>query len=184
MSSIGKKGKTTQGDSALLLRNPTPEDAAAIWQLVTDSGVLDHNSPYSYLILCKHFADTCVVAEYDAEIVGFVTAYRPPTSPDIVFVWQIGVAESMRGRGLGVAILDALVHQPACQAVTYLDATVTPSNLASQSMFRAFARHMKTQCVEELCFPEHLFPTADHEAEHLFHIGPFNVSQQLERSAS
>ena len=165
------------------LRNPTPRDAAGIWRLVVDSGVLDHNSPYSYLILCQHFADTCIVAEEDARIVGFVTAYRPPIAPEVVFVWQIGVAASMRGRGLGVAILDALVRQPACREVSYLDATVTPSNLASQAMFRAFARKMKTQCVEELCFPEHLFPTAGHEAEHLFHIGPFNVSQQQERSA-
>lgn len=182
MSSTGKKGNTAQGDTALLLRNPTPEDATAIWQLVIDSGVLDHNSPYSYLILCTHFADTCIVAQYNAEIVGFVTAYRPPLSPDVVFVWQIGVAKSMRGKGLGVALLDALVHQQTCADVAYLDATVTPSNFASQSMFRAFARNMKTQCVEEPYFPEHLFPTPSHEAEHLFHIGPFNASQ-LERSA-
>ncbi len=183
MSSTSKKGKTRQGETSPLLRNPAPEDAAAIWQLVVDSGVLDHNSPYSYLILCTHFADTCIVAEYDKKIVGFVTAYRPPVTPNVVFVWQIGVATSMRGRGLGVAILDSLVHQRACQDVTYLDATVTPSNLASQSMFHAFARNMKTQCVEELCFPEHLFPTPGHEAEYLFHIGPFNLSQQLKRSA-
>ena len=183
MSTTDRNGKITQGETSPLLRNPTPDDAAAIWQLVVDSGVLDHNSPYSYLILCTHFADTCIVVEYDKKIVGFVTAYRPPISPDVVFVWQIGVAKSMRSRGLGVAILDALVRQQACQDVTHLDATVTPSNRASQSMFRAFARNMGTQCVEELCFPEHLFPTAGHEAEHLFHIGPFSVPQQLERSA-
>jgi len=175
MASLRESKTATQGTASPTFRNPTPEDAAAIWRLVVDSGVLDHNSPYSYLIMCKHFSDTCIVVEYDAEIVGFVTAYRPPTSPQVVFVWQIGVAESMRGRGLSIALLDALVHRPARQDVTYLDATVTPSNAASQSMFRAFARHLNTQCVEELCFPEQLFPPEGHEAEYLFHIGPFNV---------
>lgn len=184
MSSGEKTPATAPTHTTPILRSPTPADAAGIWQLVVDSGVLDHNSPYSYLILCKHFADTCIVAEEDAKIVGFVTAYRPPISPNVVFVWQIGVAASMRGRGLGGAILNALVHQPACKDVTYLDATVTPSNTASQAMFRAFARRMKTQCVEELCFPEQLFPTEGHEAEYLFHIGPFNVSQQQERSVT
>ena len=87
---------------ALTLRSPTVEDAAAIWRLVRDSGVLDLNSPYSYLILCKHFAETCIVAEEAGVIVGFVTAYRPPITPDVIFVWQIGVAQSVRGRGVGL----------------------------------------------------------------------------------
>lgn len=184
MSFRGENTTVTHETNSPVFRNPTPEDAATIWQLVVDSGVLDHNSPYSYLILCKHFADTCIVAECDEEIVGFVTAYRPPPSPEIVFVWQIGVKKSMRGRGLGGALLDALVRQAACENVTYLDATVTPSNHASQSLFRSFANRMNTQCVEESYFPKHLFPTVGHEAERLFHIGPFGVSQQQERIAT
>lgn len=161
----------------LSLRTPTVKDAPAIWQLVRDTGVLDLNSPYSYVILCHHFADTCLVAEQHGTVVGFVTAYRPPTSPDVIFVWQIGVAKSMQGRRLGFTILTTLLRQDACQEVSYLEATVTPSNAPSQALFRSLARHLDTQCVESPCFAEHLFPTGDHEAEYLFRIGPFRVTR-------
>lgn len=155
------------------LRPPTVEDAAAIWRLVRDSGVLDLNSPYSYLILCKHFAETCIVAEEAGVIVGFVTAYRPPITPDVIFVWQIGVAQSVRGRGVGLMILEALVRQEAALGASFLEATVTPSNGPSRALFRAVARRFHTQCNETPYFSTHLFPNDTHEAEELFRIGPF-----------
>ena len=159
---------------ALTLRSPTVEDAAAIWRLVRDSGVLDLNSPYSYPILCKHFAETCSVAEEAGVIVGFVTAYRPPITPDVIFVWQIGVAQSVRGRGVGLMILEALVRQEAALGASFLEATVTPSNGPSRALFRAVARRFHTQCKETPYFSTRLFPTDAHEAEELFRIGPFS----------
>jgi L-2,4-diaminobutyric acid acetyltransferase len=173
-------------DELLLIREPTLADAAALWQLVRQSGVLDLNSPYSYLILCHHFADTCLVAERHGEIVGFVTGYRPPRTPEVIFVWQIGVATSMRGRGLGVRILEALVRKNIENGATFLEATVTPSNAPSQALFRSMARRFHTQCVETLCFSERNFPESGHEAEYLFRIGPFvenRATALTERSA-
>ena len=162
-----------------LVRPPTVKDAAAIWRLVRDSGVLDLNSPYSYLILCRHFAETCLVAEMRGEIVGFVTAYRPPVTSNVIFVWQVGVARSMRGRGLGLTILEALVRKEVANGVSFLEATVTPSNAPSQALFRALAQRLHTQCVETPCFPTHLFPDETHEAEDLFRIGPFGPNPHL-----
>ena len=158
---------------AFHLRSPTVQDASALWRLVRNSGVLDLNSPYSYLMLCSHFAATCLVAEEDGAIVGFVTAYRPPTAPDVIFVWQIGVAQAARGKGVGLTILDALVRKQTALGASFLEATVTPSNAPSRKLFRALARRFHTQCVETPCFPAHLFPEAAHEAEELFRIGPF-----------
>ena len=163
---------------ALTLRSPTVEDAAAIWRLVRDSGALDLNSPYSYLILCKHFAETCVVAEEAGALVGFVTAYRPPITPNVIFVWQIGVAQSVRGRGVGLMLLDALVRKEAALGASFLEATVTPSNAPSQALFRAVARRFRAQCVETPYFPAPLFPDNTHEAEELFRIGPFGQDLQ------
>jgi L-2,4-diaminobutyric acid acetyltransferase len=163
-----------------LVRPPTIKDAAAVWRLVRDSGVLDLNSPYSYLILCQHFVDTCLVAEIAGEIVGFVTAYRPPVASNVIFVWQIGVARSMRGRGIGLAILEELVKKEATNGVSFLEATVTPSNAPSQALFRALAQRLRTQCVETPCFPTHLFPDETHEAEDLYRIGPFGPDRHSE----
>lgn len=158
---------------ALVVRPPGVEDATAMWRLVRDSGVLDLNSPYSYLILCQHFAGTCLVAERAGEIVGFVTAYHPPIAPDVIFVWQIGVSQSMRGQGVGLTLLEALARKEAANGVSFLEATVTPSNAPSQALFRALARRFHTACVETPCFSTQLFPEDTHEAEDLFRIGPF-----------
>lgn len=164
---------------ALIVRPPTVEDASAMWRLVRDSGALDLNSPYSYLILCQHFAETCLVAEKAGEIVGFVTAYRPPTALNVIFVWQIGVSQSMRGQRVGLTLLEALVRKEAAHGVSFLEATVTPSNTPSQALFRALARRFHTNCVETPGFSPQLFPEGSHEAEDLFRIGPFGPNLHL-----
>ena len=149
-----------------------------MWKLVRDSGVLDVNSPYCYLILCKSFAETCLVAEQDGEVVGFVTGYRPPGSSNVYFLWQIGVAEGARGQGLGTAMVLSLLERDSCRDVSHLEATVTPSNLPSKRLFQSVARRLQSQLVEHPCFGTEMFPNGGHEPEHLIRIGPFNLSNQ------
>ena len=85
--------------------------ALAVHKLVADSGVLDLNSTYAYVLLCTDFADSSIVAERDGRVCGFIGGYHPPQRPDVLFVWQVVVAASERGTGLGGAMLDALVHR-------------------------------------------------------------------------
>ena len=157
---------------ALRYRHPRTADGAALWALARENG-LDENSPYAYLLWSEYFRDTTVVATGDDDDVpvGFVTAFRRPDEPGTVFVWQIGVAESHRRRGVAASLLDELVER--CGA-DRLEATVTPSNTASETLFRRFgARHDAPVTSEEL-FGEALFPPG-HEAEHRFRIGPFGT---------
>lgn len=158
----------------VVFRQPQVADGASIWRLVRDTGVLDINSPYSYLMLCKFFSDTCVVAEYEGQIVGFVSAFRPPANQHTLFVWQVAVGESQRGNGLGKALLKELIGREVCKNVRYLEATVSPSNLSSQALFRGLARDFATCCEVSECFPAHLFPGGTHESEMTFRIGPFH----------
>lgn len=69
----------------VVLRMPREDDGARIWELARDISVLDLNSAYSYLMLCKYFPDTCVVAEHKDQIIGFVTAFRLPKQPVTIF---------------------------------------------------------------------------------------------------
>src|SRR5699024_502549 len=57
-------------DSLETLRAPTLDDGADVWTLIKETGVLDLNSSYSYLMWCTNFSDTSVVIETDDEIVG------------------------------------------------------------------------------------------------------------------
>ncbi len=104
--------------------------------------------------------------------VGFISGYRPPTRPDVLFVWQVAVAEAARGRGIAGRMLDDLIARPACSGVTAMETTVTPSNGASRAMFASFARRQGAGIDETAGFTGDLFPTDAHEDERLLRIGP------------
>ncbi|WP_085505439.1 diaminobutyrate acetyltransferase [Thalassobacillus devorans] len=158
--------------ATLTFSEPNLDDGKAMWELV-DNSSLDQNSAYKYLMMSEFFSDTCVVAKEDDKLVGFVTAFIPPEHPDVVFVWQIGVDSSQRGKGVASKLLNELVAREACQDVHYLEATVTPSNEASQSLFRRLARDHDTECKVTERFTEEMFPGDEHEEELNFRIGPF-----------
>ncbi len=159
--------------SEVVVRPARVEDGAALWRLARDTEVLDVNSPYSYLLVCRHFGDTSVVAESEGEPVGFITGFRPPRRPEVIFVWQVAVDRSMRGQGLASRMLAGLVELDACHGVSHLETTITPSNEPSQALFRSFARRVGAELAVEPGFERELFPGDGHEEEELYRIGPF-----------
>lgn len=165
----------------LRLRRPTVSDGAAIHRLVQSSGVLDENSRYSYLLLCEHFRDTCVVAEGDdGELLGFVTAFVPPLQPDVIFVWQIAVAPAAHRRGLAKRMLRHLLLRPACQSTRHLKTNVAPSNEASRRLFSSLAQELGVPCRHSAGFGTDDFGDETHEEEELLRIGPWeNLNANL-----
>jgi L-2,4-diaminobutyric acid acetyltransferase len=124
----------------LLLRQPVPEDGPAITRLIAASPPLDRNSAYCNLLQCTDFADTCVVAELGSKVVGWISAYQPPSAPDRLFVWQVAVAQQARGTGLAGTMLDSLIERPAASGAAMLVTTITSDNAPSWALFEAFAR--------------------------------------------
>ncbi len=155
------------------IRNPNVNDGARIWELVRDSKPLNLNSPYLYLLFCQHFSETCLIAEKDSELLGFVSAYRPPKLQDVIFVWQIAVHKGARQQGLAKTLLHELIQQDGCQNVRYIEATVSPSNQASRNLFLSFAKELNVDCKETPFFTKEFFPIKEnHEEEILFQLGP------------
>lgn len=164
------------GKHRVAFRRPTVEDGPAVWRLAFEARALEDNTAYAYLLLCRDFADTCVVADGDAGLLGFVLGYRMPAQPDTVFVWQVGVSADARGRGIAGRLLDNLLRSPGCRGVRFLETTVTPSNEASRALFHSFARRANAQVEESQGFPAGLFPE-DHEPERRLRIGPLEISR-------
>lgn len=160
---------------------PTTDDTADLYELVNNCPPLEPNTCYAYLLMCSHFADTCIVAKDDQGVAGFIIGYRPPTHPEALFVWQIGVAERARGQGLGLRMLNQLFARAQADGVRYMESTVTPSNTASRKLFGAFARQHGVACDIGEGYPATVFGAGDHEAEELFRIGPVDVPVQLEK---
>ncbi|MEE6272862.1 diaminobutyrate acetyltransferase [Georgenia sp. MJ206] len=152
-------------------------DGAAMWRIARDSGTLDLNSSYAYLLFCRDFAGTCRIATTDGDVVGFVLAYRRPTRPDCLFVWQIAVDEHHRGRGLSTRLLEDLLVDPAGRAgppVRTLETTITEDNAASRALFESLARRHGAALAIAPLFTAADFPD-NHDGEPLITIGPFRA---------
>lgn len=171
------KGDAISSNNRFLFEAPKPSDAEVIWQLVNDSGVLDANSSYCYLVLCKYFADTCVVVRREGRLAGFVTALIPPRDAGRLFVWQVGVSSADRGQGLAKRMLRYLLSQSACGAVTHIETTVSPGNAPSRALFAALARELETSLEECETYAPDFFPEPNHDPEQRLLLGPFDVSR-------
>lgn len=155
------------------LSAPGVRHGAAIHRLVEACKPLDLNSTYAYLLLCEHFAETCVHAERGGHTVGFISAYRRPKRSGVIFVWQVAVAKEMRGQGLARAMLRELIDRPALRDCRFLETTVSPSNEASRRLFHSLARERQAAITERVLFSENDFGGEQHESEVLIRIGPF-----------
>lgn len=123
-----------------VFREPTAADGQRMWEIARDSGVLDLNSSYAYVLWGAEFAGSSVVVESEGRVVGFVTGFLRPSEPDSIFVWQVGVDADQRGRGLAARMLHALLDRLAERGVVRLRTTISPDNEASQRTFGAVAR--------------------------------------------
>lgn len=151
-------------------RVPQLRDGAAVWRLAKDTQTLDLNSPYAYLLWCDRFEKTSLVAEVGTTIIGFMIGFEPPGKEGVLFVWQIAVSKKHRGQGLARKMLEEFFERES--DFDRVEATVTPSNAASQRLFRSFARRDERLCEESEYLNPDDFPTPGHEAEVLFQIGP------------
>lgn len=159
-----------QNEGGVLLRNPRDDEGYVIHDLIKRSPPLDTNSIYCYYLLTRHFHKTCVLAEVDENVIGFISAYRIPERPDTLFVWQVVVDAGQRGRGIGRMMIEDLLGRPECEGVRYLETTVGPTNKASRKLFLAYAKRRGTSVDEQLFLPASAFGDGDHESEMLLRI--------------
>lgn len=161
----------------LSIDTPRVEDGAAIWRIARDSEVLDLNSSYSYLLWCRDFAATSVVARDETGgPIAFVTGYIRPDRPETLVVWQVAVDRAHRGKGLAATLLDALTTRVAAeQGLASVETTVTPDNTASDRLFTSFAQRHDVPLEREVLFDGELFPEGTHLPEVLYRIGPFHA---------
>jgi len=151
-------------------RKPTLQDGKHLWRMAKDSQVLDLNSSYSYLLWCRDFADSSILATVDGEPAGFITGYLRPDEPGTLMVWQVAVDESFRGRRLAGSMLDRLAHQVDAQRV---ETTITEDNEASIRLFTGFAGRHDAVLEREPLFTRDQYPDS-HDTEFLFRIGPLD----------
>lgn len=151
------------------LRKPDANDGAAIWELIRACKPLDENSMYANLIQADHFRDTCVVAEMDGEIIGWISGHMIP-GEDAFFVWQVAVSPDARGIGLGKIMLLDLIDRDETRDATTLKTTITKDNAASWGLFRSFADDIGGELTDTPHFKKDAHFDGAHDTEHLVSI--------------
>lgn len=129
----------TNGLDDVEFRHPQVNDGHLVWQLVNDCAVLETNTCYAYLLLCRDFSATSIVAYRDGHLLGFVAGYSPPDRPDHLFIWQVGVSSKARRMGLAKRMLLHLWDSPSCASLSVMEATVGVSNEPSRRLFESVA---------------------------------------------
>ncbi|HLU27527.1 MAG TPA: diaminobutyrate acetyltransferase [Glycomyces sp.] len=157
----------------MTFETPHIDDGPRMWEIAASAGTLDVNSRYAYLLWCRDFADTTVVARDADRLAGFLTGYRRPQAPDTFFTWQVAVADDYRRRGLARRMLDHVVGTLRPQGVRFVEATVTPDNKASIRLFESFAEANDATMAVDVLFSERELGSG-HEPERLHRIGPLD----------
>ncbi|MFI9405074.1 diaminobutyrate acetyltransferase [Nocardia sp. NPDC052316] len=178
-AALGSAPARKQTGPAVVLRAPGVADGAQLWRIAKDSAVLDTNSSYAYVLWCRDFAATSVVAEVNGCVVGFVIGYLRPQAPDTVFVWQVAVDRAQQGKGTGAQLLHALLDNVAPQGVSKLETTISPDNAASIALFTSVARRRDARITKRPLFDAGVFPDS-HAPEDLYLIAPTARTTQEE----
>jgi len=162
--------KIKAGSPAISFRKPNLEDGKDIWSLAKETSELELNSSYSYILWCDKFADSTIVAVKDNEVIGFVQGFIQEDPEPTLFVLQVAVSEEIREQGLATRMIETLMKRTDAK---YLEATVTPSNLASNRLFQSLAVKYHSTYEIRRYIEEDYFPSAeDEEEEKLYRIGP------------
>ncbi len=145
----------------------------SVFRLVANCPPLDPNSVYCNLLQCSHFAKTSVAAEYDGELVGFISGYIIPERIDTLFIWQVAVDQERRGLGIANKMLQHILQRPQCNRIANIETTITESNQASRSLFKRLADDLNAGMQESRVFDHERHFDGQHDSEYLIRIGPF-----------
>ena len=154
------------------LRKPNGEDGPRVTALVAASPPLDPNSAYCNLLQCTDFRDTCVVAERDGELLGWLSGYRVPAAPHRLFIWQIAISSGARGMGLATRMVEELLARPDVAGATEIVTTITDTNDASWGLFRSLARRLGAELTRSSRFDRETHFAGQHDTEWEARIAP------------
>ena len=187
-SSVTLSAGTDEHCNNRQIRQLQQSDARYLHDLIVRCPPLDVNSLYAYALLSLHHSSTCFVAVIDEQICGAVTGYIPPNQPDTYFLWQVAVAPEQQGTGLGSQLLDHVFqHCLVPHQLTQLETTISPSNTASQQLFKRFAQRQQVDichfplfsstALTPLSHADHALNASDitHEAEELYRLGTWKA---------
>lgn len=122
-------------------RNIQPEDAVLLRHLAESCPPLDVHTHYTYWVVANYFGMCGFIAEDNGMPIGYIMAVE---TKNCVFVWQIGIIESYRGKDISRDLIKR-VHEVAKTKELPLEVSIADENIPSRSAFSNYCKHNKCQ---------------------------------------
>ena len=123
----------------MIIHNPYFDDYLKMHRLVGRIEGLVQHPAHVYKIMCDHFGDSVFLANegepQETEPVGLMLGIISTKMKGLLFVWQIGVDENARGKGIGSKLLQSTIDHARNVGHRGVMATVETTNIASQKLF-------------------------------------------------
>jgi len=119
----------------LRIRKATQEDFLSVHQFTAGCPPLENYPEHVYKIILRYFGDYCFIAEENSQIIGFAMGIIPQTFPGTYFLWDIGVAQSYQGQGIGGKLVREVENELRKLGFKRIEVTIDPVNLPSRKLF-------------------------------------------------
>nr|WP_163502630.1 GNAT family N-acetyltransferase [Halomonas socia] len=130
---------------SLQYRHPSLEDAHEIYQLAKSTDQLDRYPEYFYLLWCRDFKGTSLIAKKDHVLAGFIIGYIRPEDPATLLIWQQAMSPKILNRGTGVRMLYYLTKKCVSNGTRFIEATIDPKNQPAERTLLGISKKFNTK---------------------------------------
>jgi len=117
------------------VRKATQEDFLRVHQFTAGCPPMENYPEHVYKIILRYFGDCCFIAEENEQIIGFAMGIVPQSFPGTFFLWDIGVAPSYQGQGIGGKLVREVENELRKREFKRIEVTIDPVNQPSQKLF-------------------------------------------------
>jgi len=117
------------------IRKAKEEEFLNVYEFVSRCNLLESYDEHFYKIMLRYFGNSCFVAEYNDNIVGFVLGIVSQVHDKTYFMWQIGVDKSIREQGIGKMLLETVEKEVKKLGCNRVELTIAPKNIPSKRLF-------------------------------------------------
>lgn len=117
------------------IRKATQEDFLKVHQFTSGCPPMENYPEHVYKIILRYFGDYCFIAENEGQIIGFAMGIVPQSFPGTFFLWEVGVAPSCQGQGIGGILVREVENELRKKGFNRIELTIDPVNIPSQKLF-------------------------------------------------
>lgn len=117
------------------IRKAVQEDFLKVHRFTAGCPPLENYPEHVYKIILRYFGNYCLIAEENGKIIGFVMGIVPQSFPGTFFLWDIGVAPSHQGKGIGGKLVRKIENELKEVGFIRIEVTIDALNIPSYKLF-------------------------------------------------